>query len=511
MRKIRTRFAPSPTGMLHIGGIRTALYNYLIAQKYNGDFILRIEDTDSKRFVPEAQDYIIRTLNWLKIIPNEGIINGGEYGPYIQSLRSDIYQNYAKILIDNGAAYYAFDTNEELDAMHKRLIETHNSSPQYNSVTREYMRNSLTLSHKETEKLINESGKYVIRFKTPKNKIIRYHDIVHGWIKVNSNTLDDKILLKSDGMATYHLANVVDDYLMKISHVIRGEEWLPSTPLHVLIYQAFGWENEMPIFVHLPLLLNPSGNGKLSKRDCYDGEMTIFPLSWWNNEQKRNILGFKELGFLPEAIINALSLLGWNPGNNVEIMSLDELIHNFSLEKLCKSGARFNYEKFKWFNHHYLLKNYDFNKDIIAKLKHEDIKFNLNQIEAVTNIIKERCKLTTDIWEQSKIFFYQPQQYKNDKLTSEQINKSLNFIKEFINKIHDIPYWTFDTLHTVCQEYMKNNNLSYTNIMPTFRLILFGELNGPDVIKSIIILGKEETIKRINNFIHHVYKERENT
>ena len=496
MRRVRTRFAPSPTGFLHLGGIRTALYNYLLAKKYNGDFILRIEDTDRTRFVEGAQDYIIEALKWLGIEPNEGIYNGGPHEPYLQSLRKDIYKEYALKLVDSGWAYYCFDTQEELDEMHQKMSESNIANPQYNYISRNYMKNSLTLSKEEVNSRIANGEPYVIRFKIPENEIVRFHDIVRGWIKVDSKTLDDKVLLKSDGMATYHLAATVDDHLMEISHIIRGEEWLPSAPLHYLMNKAFGWLDTIPEFVHLPLLLKPNGQGKLSKRDAEEGGFPIFPLSYIDPRTNNKITGFKDKGYLPEAIINALVLLGWNPGNNKEIMSINELIEAFSLEKLQKSGARFNIKKFEWFNHQYI-KNSS-NSDLFKyfkEYKNEDI----NKLNKVCDLVKERANFIDDIYNNSKYFFIAPKEFDKGNLTDEQIDFSIKWIEKFMSLIKEKPL-EFELLHDFLKETLEKNNLKMVDVMPTFRLILFGTTNGPDIIKSIIILGLDETLNRINYF-----------
>ena len=496
MRRVRTRFAPSPTGFLHLGGIRTALYNYLLAKKYNGDFILRIEDTDRTRFVECAQDYIIEALKWLGIEPNEGIYNGGPHEPYLQSLRKDIYKEYALKLVDSGWAYYCFDTQEELDEMHRKMSESNIANPQYNYISRNYMKNSLTLSKEEVNSRISNGEPYVIRFKIPENEIVRFHDIVRGWIKVDSKTLDDKVLLKSDGMATYHLAATVDDHLMEISHIIRGEEWLPSAPLHYLMNKAFGWLDTIPEFVHLPLLLKPNGQGKLSKRDAEEGGFPIFPLSYIDPRTNNKITGFKDKGYLPEAIINALVLLGWNPGNNKEIMSMDELIETFSLEKLQKSGARFNIKKFEWFNHQYI-KNSD-NSDLFKyfnEYKNEDA----NKLNKVCDLVKERANFIDDIYNNSKYFFIAPKEFDKGNLTDDQIDFSIKWIENFMSLIKEKPL-EFDILHDFLKETLEKDNLKMVDVMPTFRLILFGTTNGPDIIKSIIILGIDETNKRIECF-----------
>ena len=354
MSDVRVRFAPSPTGPIHIGGVRTALYNYLFAKKHQGKIILRIEDTDQSRFVKGAENYIIESLNWCGIKFDESIIDQGEYGPYRQSDRKEIYRQYAEKLIEDGNAYYAFDTSEELDQMRNKMKKAGVPSPQYNSITRSNMKNSISLSDDEVKNRLSSDEKYVIRIKMPRNEEVKIHDVIRGWVVVNTNNMDDKVIFKSDGMPTYHLANVVDDYLMKISHVIRGEEWLPSAPLHVLLYRFLGWDKEMPKFAHLPLILKPDGNGKLSKRDGDRLGFPVFPIKWINPENGDVSLGYREQGYITEAFINMLSLLGWNPGTTQEIFSMDELIHSFSLDRVGKAGAKFDFDKTKWFNQQYL-------------------------------------------------------------------------------------------------------------------------------------------------------------
>ena len=521
MRRVRTRFAPSPTGFLHIGGLRTALYNYLLAKHYDGDFILRIEDTDQTRFVPAAQDYILESLKWLNIMPNEGVGVGGQYGPYIQSQRKKIYQDYALRLVESGWAYYAFDTDEELEAMHQRLLNSNISNPQYNSISREFMKNSLTLSAEEVKDRIYRGDKYVIRFKIPSKEIIRFHDVVRGWIKVDSSTLDDKVLLKSDGMATYHLASVVDDHLMDISHVIRGEEWIPSTPLHILMYKAFDWEESIPSFVHLSLLLKPDGKGKLSKRDADEGGFSIFPLSYFDPRTNKEVVGLREKGFLPEAIINAVSLLGWNPGNNKEIYNLDELIEAFSIEKLQKAGARFNFKKIEWFNHQFIMKKS--NLDILEYIKkkaNQDWydRYTFEQIEQICCLARERSTTTEEIYTAVKPFFEDIiicEEKLEELVKLFEINKidlALDFISKFLNDIRD-KSWQKEELHELIKDKLSQEGLDFRDVMPVFRMALFGNINGPDIITSIIILGKETTFKRVNNLktnIAQYYAKREN-
>ncbi len=508
MRRVRTRFAPSPTGFLHIGGIRTALYNYLLSKHYNGDFILRIEDTDQTRFVPEAQDYIIQSLNWLKIIPNEGVGVGGACAPYIQSQRKKIYQDYALRLVEMGWAYYAFDTEAELEAMHQRLISSNISNPQYNFISREFMKNSLTLSKQEVRDRIDNGEPYVIRFKIPPKETIRFHDVVRGWIKVDSSTLDDKVLLKSDGMATYHLASVVDDHLMNISHVIRGEEWLPSAPLHILMYKTLGWDDTMPYFIHLSLLLKPDGKGKLSKRDADEGGFSIFPLSYFDARFGNKVVGLREKGFLPEAIINAISLLGWSPGGNKEIYSLDELIESFSVEKLQKAGARFNFKKIEWFNHQFIIRKSipEILEYIKSKAPEEWYnKYSCEQLEQIGVLARERATTTDEIYTIVKPFFENIKicDVQIDKLVSifnkNKIDVAICFITKFLESIEN-QHWHKEELHDTIKYQLSQDGLELKDVMPIFRMAIFGNINGPDIIISIIILGQDITLQRVNNF-----------
>lgn len=502
-KQVRVRFAPSPTGIFHLGNIRTALYNYLLAKKYNGQFILRIEDTDRSRFVPKAEEYIINSLKWLNIMPDEGIINGGDYGPYRQSERKDLYLKYAQQLIDSGYAYYAFDSHEELEEMHKKMENVKITSPQYNAISREWMKNSLTLSEAEVKSRIDNGEEYVIRFKCPKSGTVRFHDKIRGWIQIDVSTLDDKVLIKSDGMATYHLAALVDDYLMKISHVIRGEEWLPSAPLHVLMYQAFGWEKDMPEFVHLPLLLKPSGQGKLSKRDADELGFPIYVRSWDDEVNNKHIKGYDELGYLPDAVINFVALMGWSPGNNQELFTREELINAFSLDHISKSGARFNIKKAIWFNHQFIIREpiENITNIIKNKLKDENIICNDdNKILKIGQLVQERSNYLTDIWMHSKVFFIAPTTYEDYLQYCSSV--SIDIIKEFIKDMNIIDY---NILHDNFSKLLEQNNLKLQDVMPAMRIALFGVHSGPDVMKSILILGKDETIERFNKFFRSLY------
>ncbi len=505
-RKVRVRFAPSPTGPLHIGGVRTALFNYLFAKKHNGVFILRIEDTDQTRFVQGAEEYIIESLKWCGIKIDEGIEEGGPYGPYRQSDRKELYKEFSQRLIDSGQAYFAFDTPEELDKMRDRLKDQKNSVQQYNAVTRTEMKNSLTLSDVETKSLIKSGSPYVVRFKMPENQSIVVQDIVRGTVTVNTNQLDDKVLFKSDGMPTYHLANIVDDHLMKISHVIRGEEWLPSLPLHVLLYRAFGWEETMPEFAHLPLLLKPNGQGKLSKRDGDAMGFPVFPLKWTDPTSGDVSRGYREDGYFSEAFVNMLAFLGWNPGTEEEIMSLNEMSFSFDLNKVHKAGAKFDPEKAKWFNHKYLVKK---TSAKLANLYQEILKSkNINAPDEMVNkivcLIKDRANFVSDFWDQSYFFFQAPNKYDQEvikKRWKEETPKLLSDLKKQLEKVEE---FDLATLEKVVQDFVEKKGIGLGQLMNPLRLTLVGAGIGPGVLEIAELLGKEETIKRIKSGIENI-------
>ncbi len=505
-RPVRVRFAPSPTGALHIGGIRTALYNYLLAKKHRGQFILRIEDTDQTRFVPGAEQYILEALQWLGIQPDEGIYQGGPHTPYRQSERKAIYQQYAEQLVANGKAYYAFDTPEELEAMRERLQAAKVASPQYNAISREWMKNSLTFPKEEVAARLQSGEPYVVRFKMPHKELIRFYDQVRGWVKVETSTLDDKVLLKSDGMATYHLANVVDDYLMQISHVIRGEEWLPSAPLHVLLYQAFGWEKVMPQFVHLPLLLKPEGHGKLSKRDADEHGFPIFPLSWTDPFTQQHAIGFREKGYLPEALINFLALLGWSPGTDQELFSKEELIQAFSLERVGKSGVKFDIQKANWFNHQYLLKKtkQELASYVTKALDQEKLHYTQAQVEQVCELIKERATFPQDLWEQGKVFFQAPTTYDSQAVQEKWTPEAHATLQEFVTVVGALPNFQATSIKEALVQLLQGKVLKLGDMMPVIRIALLGTTAGPDLMQSMEILGKEETIARIQRALKHI-------
>jgi glutamyl-tRNA synthetase len=499
--KIRVRFAPSPTGALHIGGVRTALYNYLLARQHNGTMILRIEDTDQQRFVPGAEEYIIRSLQWAGIKIDEGVGVGGPYEPYRQSERKEIYRKHAQQLIDNGSAYYAFDTEKELEEMRERLKAGGVSMPQYNSITRMQMRNSLTLSADETAKLLQAGTPYVIRLKVPRKDEVRLNDLIRGWVMVHSSQIDDKVLMKSDGMPTYHLANVVDDYLMKITHVIRGEEWLPSAPLHVLLYKSFGWENHMPQFAHLPLLLKPDGNGKLSKRDADQMGFPIFPLTWNDPETGETAIGYKESGYLPEALLNFLALLGWNPGTTQEIFSIGELVQAFSLERISKAGAKFDIQKAQWFNQQYLRARPD--EALAAYLREsltrENVDCSQENVLKIVSVMRERVTFPEDFWGQGKFFFFAPQDFDQSIANKKWNDEAIKVLSSFRDSVAQLA--TFDA--TIAKNTLENVTaalgIGTGKILQALRLSLTGAGVGPDLMAIMEIIGKNEVVGRIDH------------
>ena len=502
MRKVRVRFAPSPTGPLHIGGVRTALYNYLFARQNGGDMILRIEDTDQTRFVPGAEDYIIEALDWLGIKFDEGVHIGGHYGPYRQSDRKPMYRKYADQLIHDGWAYYAFDKPEALDAKRKEF-EAQKKTFQYDCNTRLTMENSLSLSADEVQRRLDSGESYVVRFKFPEDIDITVHDLIRGDVTMNSRLLDDKVLFKSDGMPTYHLANIVDDHLMEVSHVIRGEEWLPSAPLHVMLYRAFGWEDTMPQFAHLPLLLKPDGNGKLSKRDGDRLGFPVFPLDWHNPETGEISSGYRERGYLPEAVVNMLALLGWNPGNDQELMSMDELIRLFSIEHISKSGAKFNVEKAKWFNHEYLQKCSDerIAEMFLPQLKEHGIEVPTDYVIKVCGMMKERISFPSELWDQTHYFFVAPTEYDPKAVAKRWKPGMTTHMAKVIEILNTVPF-EYNAIHqALLEDYIKGNELNMGQIMNSLRLAVVGTTVGPDMLTLVMTIGKEETIARVQRAI----------
>ena len=496
-RPVRVRFAPSPTGPLHIGGVRTALFNYLFAKKHNGVFYLRIEDTDQNRFVPGAEAYIFEALEWLGIAPSETVGKNEKFGPYRQSERKPLYKQYADQLINSGWAYYAFDTAEALD-FHRKQHEEQGKTFIYNWHNREKLDTSLVISAAETEKRIANGEAYVVRFKTPVDETLRLKDIIRGDINFETNLLDDKVLFKSDGMPTYHLANIVDDHLMETSHVIRGEEWLPSMPLHSLLYKAFGWE--APQFAHLPLILKPVGNGKLSKRDGDKMGFPVFPLEWKTEEGISS--GYRENGFLPEAVVNFLALLGWNDGTEQELFSLDELAEKFDLNRVHKAGAKFDPDKNKWFNHQYLQKQ---NDEELAKafapiLYEKGIDVDYTTLVKIVSSIKERANFVSDFWELSDYFFLAPTTYdeKASKNWKEETPSLMKHVSEVLNSIEN---FTSVNIETILKNWMTENEIGMGKVMQPLRLSLVGALKGPHLFDIIEMIGKQETNKRIEKAI----------
>jgi glutamyl-tRNA synthetase len=499
MREVRVRFAPSPTGALHIGGVRTALYNYLLARKHKGTMILRIEDTDQARYVPGAEEFILQSLEWAGIKIDEGVGKGGPHAPYRQSERKPLYKQYAQKLVDEGNAYYAFDTEQDLEAMRERLKAAGDPNQQYGSGSRMQMKNSLTLSAEELKKKLETGEPYVIRLKVPVNEEIHLTDLIRGEVVVNSSQIDDKVLMKSDGMPTYHLANVVDDCLMKISHVIRGEEWLPSAPLHVLLYQFLGWKNEMPQFAHLPLLLKPDGNGKLSKRDADRMGFPIFPLNWTDPTTNELAKGFKEYGYLPDALINFLAFLGWNPGTEQEIFSMQELIDAFTIERIGKAGAKFDIHKAQWFNQHYLRAKTD--KELafylFSDLQKENISCDQEKAEKICRALRDRITYPQDLWMQGKVFFFAPTKFDEQVVSKKWNADAVKVLTAFKDKVKLIPNLTGDLAKATLENVTSQLGIKTGQILQALRMSITGESSGPDLMMTMEIIGAGEVVKRI--------------
>jgi glutamyl-tRNA synthetase len=500
MKEVRVRFAPSPTGALHIGGVRTALYNYLLARKFNGTMILRIEDTDQTRYVPGAEDYILKSLEWAGIQIDEGVGKGGPHAPYRQSERKPIYREYAQKLVDAGNAYYAFDTEEEIEAMRERLKTKGDSNQQYGSGSRMQMKNSLTLPKEEVKRKLDNGEAYVIRLLVPINQEINLTDLIRGEVIVNSSQIDDKVLMKSDGMPTYHLANVVDDYLMKISHVIRGEEWLPSAPLHVLLYQYLGWINEMPQFAHLPLLLKPDGNGKLSKRDADRMGFPIFPLNWTDPATNELATGFRETGYLPEAMINFLAFLGWNPGTEQEIFSMQQLTDAFTIDRIGKAGAKFDIQKAQWFNQYYLRAKSDSELAdyLLADLKEKNIICSQQKAEKICWALRERITFPKQLFEQSQLFFYAPRSFDQQIVSKKWNSDVVKILTAFRNEVIVLQTLSAESAKILLEAIAARLNSKLGNILQALRLSLTGGASGPDLMTTIELLGPAETADRIN-------------
>ncbi|MEN0003212.1 MAG: glutamate--tRNA ligase [Bacteroidota bacterium] len=500
MEKIRVRFAPSPTGALHIGGVRTALYNYLLAKKLGGTFILRIEDTDQMRYVPGAEDYIIEALAWCGLTPDEGPGFGGDHGPYRQSERKALYQKFAQQLVDTGHAYYAFDTPEELDAKRQSEKEKGNHTFKYDSKVRHEMRNSESLDATAVKTLLDNNTPYTIRLKVPINEVVTVHDQIRGAVSFQSNELDDKILMKADGMPTYHLANIVDDHHMEITHVIRGEEWLPSTAHHILLYQAFGWEGTMPQFAHLPLILKPHGNGKLSKRDGAKLGIPVFPLSWKGATPEDSFEGFREFGFDPNAVINFLAFLGWNPGTEQEMFSKEELVAAFSIENIGKAGARFDFDKAKWFNQQYIIATP--NEELAAILQpmarakgyDKDMAF----LTTFAGLMKERVLFYTDFLETAYYFFEPVKAYDQKTARKKWKSERRPFFEALCTKLEGVANWVGPDIKEAIVSHMEEGGLKFGDVLPIVRVGVCGTMKGPDIFETMQLLGKQEVVQRLH-------------
>jgi len=502
-KEIRVRFAPSPTGPLHIGGVRTALYNYLFAKKNGGKMVLRIEDTDQTRFVEGAENYINEAFKWCGIEFDESIAKGGKYGPYKQSERKHLYKDYALQLIAKGKAYYAFDTAEDLSEI-RTSFEAEKKTFVYNAAERSKLNNSLNLTEEETKQLISSGKDYVIRFKMPENEVVVMDDVIRGRVEVNTSVLDDKILFKSDGMPTYHMANIVDDHLMEISHVIRGEEWLPSLPLHVLLYDAFEWDR--PVFAHLPLLLKPDGNGKLSKRDGDRLGFPVFPLQWKDPKSGESSRGYREDGYFPQAFINMLALLGWNPGDERELFSMDELIEAFSLERVGKSGSKFDQEKAKWFNHQYLVKQDDnfLAEKLMPIAINNGVLVEKEQLTKAISLVKERASFVSELWDQLDFFFKRPQEYDEKAVKKRWKAASYDIMLELKEVLENVSNFTSENTETVVKQWIEEKEYGMGAVMNAFRLLVVGALKGPHLFDIIELIGQEETLERIDQGLHEL-------
>jgi glutamyl-tRNA synthetase len=498
-KKVRVRFAPSPTGGLHLGGVRTVLYNYLFAKQHNGDFILRIEDTDQSRYVPGAEEYIFETLKWCGLQPDESAVHGGNFGPYRQSERKELYRKYAEELVQKGLAYYAFDTAQELDEMRNRLRTETTPNPQYDHTVRMQMRNSISISKEEAEALLQKNTPHVIRIKMPVNETVSFTDLIRGEVSFDTSIVDDKVLLKADGMPTYHLAVVVDDHLMQISHAFRGEEWLPSAPVHILLWRYLFGEEAMPQWAHLPLILGPSG--KLSKRDGAKYGFPVFAMTWQDPKTGETTEGFEERGFLPQAFINMLAMLGWNDGTEQELFSLDELIQKFSIEKVHKGGAKFDFEKAKWFNHEWIKKLPTSSYKLQVKKIFEKNGFAVTDegyFEKVLNLVKDRCTLLSDFWPQAYFFFETPKEIDTTAVKAKWNADKSTFFKTFSKALTSISDWTPASIETLFKQLAEQASIKPGELQLPFRLMLVGGKFGPPVFDISALLGKEETVSRIH-------------
>jgi glutamyl-tRNA synthetase len=508
MSGVRVRFAPSPTGPLHIGGVRTALYNYLFAKKNKGVFILRIEDTDQVRYVPGAEQYIRESLHWLGLDIDEGPEMGGEYGPYRQSERREIYAKYARQLVESGHAYYAFDTPEELEKMRENEMKKGVQAPKYDHTVRNRMKNSISLSASEAKHLMDSDIPRVIRLKSPGGEKIKFNDLIRGEVSFDSDELDDKVMLKADGMPTYHLANIVDDHLMKISHVIRGEEWLSSTAHHVLLYRYLGWEDTMPQFTHLPLILKPSGKGKLSKRDGAEFGFPVFPLNWTDEDGKDNFAGFREFGFLPEATLNFLAFLGWNPGTEQEIFDMPDLIESFSIEKIVKAGAKFNIDKAKWYNQQYILKKTDSELAELVRPFIEDAGFYPDDVylEKVCRLMKPRIELLSDFPLKTNFFFTNEFPYDEKTISKKWKGDNIGKLKLLSSELRLIDEFTKESTEKTIKSFIEKESLSFGNVFPLLRIAITGTLQGPELFETMEIIGKNAVMRRLDEAFEHFDK-----
>jgi len=504
-KKVRVRFAPSPTGGLHLGGVRTVLYNYLFARQHGGDFVLRIEDTDQARFVAGAEQYIMDCLNWCGLVPDESPEKGGPFAPYRQSERKHLYHEYAQKLLDSGHAYYAFDSTDELEKMRKDLRKDEHSVPQYDHTTRMQMRNSLSLPAGEAMNLLDAGTPYVVRIKMPAHETIKITDMIRGEVAFDSDLVDDKVLIKADGMPTYHLAVVVDDYLMQITHAFRGEEWLPSAPVHVLLWEYLGWKEHMPQWAHLPLILKPDGNGKLSKRDGDRLGFPVFAMNWTDPKTNETTGGFREMGFLPQAFVNMLAMLGWNPGTEQEIFSLDELIEKFSIDRIHKGGAKFDFEKAKWFNHQYILRTDDAAlADLVKPFIDKELGIGnceLGLLEKVVGLIKDRCHLLSDFWAQGHFFFATPETVEMATIKEKWNDQKQQFFTAWRPELENLSSWNQQNIETSFNELLAKHTIKKGDLLQPLRIMLVGGKYGPGVFAIAEVIGGKETIKRINNVV----------
>ena len=500
-RKVRVRFAPSPTGPLHIGGVRTALYNFLFARKHHGAFILRIEDTDQTRYVPGAEDYIIDALEWLGLSPDESVTKGGHLGPYRQSERKEIYKRHVDQLIQSGNAYYAFDTQEDLEKMRLREKEKGNHTPKYDQKIRMQMRNSLTLPENEVDELLKKGENITVRMKVPENEVITFSDIVRGDVSFQTNELDDKVILKADGLPTYHMANIVDDHLMQISHVIRGEEWLSSTAHHVMLYQFFNWKESMPLFAHLPLILKPSGKGKLSKRDGAKFGFPVFPLEWNDEKDQSTYSGFRQEGFLPSALLNFLVLLGWNPGTDEEIFDLDQLTQIFDLDRINKSGAQFNFEKAIWFNQQYIVSTPP--EEIYELVKTDFVNQKKGLVKRIIKLLQPRVESLSDFVKSSEYFFSPPSQYDEKGLRKKYKSDNESHFIHLAKQLAAEPLER-EAIEVLIKGYISSNNLGFGAILPVLRIFIAGSMSGPDLFEMIEVIGTSECADRIKRGVQYI-------